>query len=456
MTSLSVYPKPGENSEKDAGSRLTSSCWIELSRASQSTRMPVDLTQITLPVAMWDYVNRHKIRPIIVGSGMDVRQVFLDPFTDLCRTHYEADDSTLIHAVRYTEIIIDLDYDSGKNRLENFQAAADAVKKLAAVFDKHFVPYRVYFSGSKGFHVTIPGAIFWPYNRETRRLEFIERGNLILRRMIRMICDEADVPQSVRHIKGNAGWDTSLYDLRRMVRIPGMPHGKSLVVSQEILGRTATIYKSWLPASWSGWSTREVVEWSTVVRPLPVWSKLSRIRWLEELWEQAVIANDADEADEPIVYKPSTMKTLTPVTPHSVVDLQGYPPCITSIRQGDITTMGLRNRIGIAVCSFHSSTGESVNDAIVTMQAVPSRSRSLSVETQSQWNSITTKAGNPKENYRFSNRSCRSFRGSGAACTDQCPLHAEFIKGEQASKRSLPSAKPYDWGSVDEVRLEDV
>ncbi len=451
--SIIIPGKSGNPSEK---SRLASGCWVELSRASASTRMPVDLTQTTLPDAMLDYVHKHPVRPIIVGEDEDVRQVHPDPYTDLCRTHYQADDSTLKHAVRYLEPIIDLDFDSGKNRTENFEAAADAVRKLMAVFDEHHVPYRVYFSGSKGFHVTLPGVTFWPYNHENRRLEYVERGNHILRRMVRAICNEAGVPESNRNTKGNAGWDASLYDLRRMVRLPGVPHSKSIIVSQEILSRTATIYKTWLPTSWATWSIREVVEWSTVVRPVPAWTDISRNKWLEELWERAVIANDADANDEPVIYKPALMKTMTPSAPHAVADLRGYPPCITSIRQGDITVMGLRNRIGIAVCSFHASTGETVEDAIATMRCVPSRSRDLAAETRSQWNSITTKAGKPKENYRFSNRSCRTFRGAGATCTDKCPLHTEFIKGEKTSKRNVPYTKPFDWGTDDDTDLGDV
>ena len=431
--------------------------WIELGRPSKSIRLSVDLTQTKLSYAMDQYVSQYPLPPIYIDCGDEMIRVKPDPYTNLCRSHYEADSQDMKGGIRYPEVIIDLDYDSGKDLTENFQAAADAAKKLTTLFDQNHISYHVYFSGSKGFHITFLGLTFWPINEGARRLEYVPQGNLILRRMVRMICNEAGVPESTRGKKGNAGWDPSLYDLRRMVRIPGVRHGKSLVVSQEVLGRTANIYKTWLPLEWTTWTMPQVVEWSTTGHQVPPWDKMSRSPWLESLWVNATIANDKDAEETPVVYKPSQMKSLVPSDPHTMADLKGYPPCITSIRQGAITTMGLRNRIGIAVCSFHASSGESITDAITTMQSVPSRSRNVASETQSQWNAITVKGGHaPKDNYHFSNRSCRTLRGCGASCTDQCPLYNQFAQGELEYSKKIPYRQAHNWGSVKSVTLGDI
>lgn len=447
--------------EKEPEEKPQTARWIEISRASASTRMSVDLNETGLGDAMRLYASQYPIRPIpFLDADGVIQYHHQDPYTDLCRSHYEADSSDLKGAIRYIEGIIDLDFDAEKSREDNFRAAAGAARKLINLFVTHDVPYRTYFSGSKGFHLTLPGLAFWPFDADTGRLEFVHHGNLILRRMVRSICTDANVPESTRGRKGNAGWDASLYDLRRMVRLPGVPHGKSLVISMAVLGHASKIYKTALPPQWRDWSIPQIVEFSTARRAVPAWNSTARNHWLEELWEKAAIATDKDHDDEPIVYSASALRTLRPRAadaPASLADLKGHPPCIAGIRQDAIITMGLRNSIGIAVCSFHASAGDSLEEAITTMRHVPSRSQNLDAETIGQWNGVTqADRKTPKDTYRFSNRSCRVLRSCGAPCTDQCALHVEFSKGEKDHARRVPCVRRYDWGTVPMIRLEEV
>ena len=170
-------------------------------------------------------------------------------------------------------------------------------------------------------------------------------------------------------------------------------------------------------------------------RPGARWNAVARNPWLEDLWAMAVVANDEDGEEKVAVYGDDRVRRARAA--------HGLPPCIRSIRSGVLQgKTSIRNSVGIPVCSYHASAGDSRSDAIETMRHVPSSS-DIDSATASQWNSI---AG--KDRYRFSTRSCKTLRGLGCACTTTCPHHETFSATESNVGRvKKPSKKPYDWGA---------
>ena len=358
------------------------------------------------------------------GHGLGWRQDLVNPYDDVCRTHYEAAASDLDPAagVRYRDVIIDLDFQARSDAKVNLRDAIAAATRVCAVLDTHDVRYRVVFTGSKGLSLVIPGACFWPMDGSG--FTFVPFGNAILRRLIRIVCAEAGVDESTE-----GGWDPAVYNERAPIRICGMPNSKS----RAKWGRTK--YRTLLPRDWQKLSVDEMLALAEVPVSGPRWERVARNAWLESLWAGALIDTAKDDGGAVLVFGDDRVKLAKKA--------QGYPPCIQSIRDGAIRGYGHRNDIGIPVAAYHASAGDTVKEAIETMRRVPTRG-DIDWETRAQWKAIA--AGRNRKKYLFSSRSCHRMRALGAACTDQCPLYSSLRTVERSKGPKAPERRPYEWG----------
>ena len=400
----------------------------EICRAGPSWRMTVDLDQVTLGRAVKEYAARCAAEEARQGWK---RQRYVHPLDDLCCCHYVGATVDLLPeaGIAYRRALFDLDFPGGKDPKENIHRALEALRKLVVVLVAHSVPFAIYFSGSKGFGVEIPGVAFWPLAQDGT-LVFVKRGNFVLKRMVRAIFEEAGVPEGA-----DGGWDPAIYNARAPVRIPGVPHSKS----RSRWGRT--LYRTLLPPTWASMSVEEIIRWSETPRPRAQWDNVARCPWLEEQWALAKAATDDEPEDRFTVYGQKVVREAR--------RQHGYPPCIHSIRNGVLRQrVSIRNTTGIAVCSYHAAAGQGLSVAISTMEHVSSRAI-ISQATAGQWNSI---AG--KDRYRFSSRSCRTLRALGCACTATCELHEAFQDSERKRGRKLPTKRAYDWGKDTRIVID--
>jgi len=101
-----------------------------------------------------------------------------------------------------------LDFDVGpEKKLVNLAAAIEPVKLLVAHLDRYMVPYQLFFSGGRGFHVVIDFRVM--------DQPLAANNHLINHQVVKLI--QAEVGEEI-------GYDPALYSQRRQFRIVNSRH----------------------------------------------------------------------------------------------------------------------------------------------------------------------------------------------------------------------------------------
>jgi len=416
----------------------STSRWVELCLSGASKWIPYDLSKTGLSVAIKDYLKEckldHKLHPFSI-------------------THYVCRTKDMSGPLRYEEIVIDLDTEKKLPPEQAIELARAVVLKLLHFLARKGVKdVAVYFSGSKGFHIHISGTALWPLDDDTGELAWIYEGNKILGRVISALMEDVGIPKQVATAKRKAkaiGYDPALYNFRAPRRLAGFPN----LNSQKRFGKL--LYKTLMPAGWERWSFQEILDFASVPRRGKSLAEQQQTPYFAALWADAeaehAVGRD-DRHDEQYESVDEARREM------GRTGLQ-HPPCIRSVRQGALSAVhGARNTVGIAVCSYHATVGDTVNDAIETMKHVATAEPwNVATNTRGQWQTVSEDVRAGGKRYGFGSRACGTLRSRGATCTSACPFHARFNRVNALSrqfKTVKPTQQNYSWPVLTETDCE--
>ena len=109
----------------------------------------------------------------------------------------------------FVDLAIDIDSGAEQTVVHTLEDALDVVRRIAEFLYGKRVPHQLFFSGSKGFHITIDHRCFGQ--------TLAENNHLINRIMIELMEEE----------RGKMHYDPSLYSSRRQFRLVNTRHAKS-------------------------------------------------------------------------------------------------------------------------------------------------------------------------------------------------------------------------------------
>lgn len=128
--------------------------------------------------------------------------------------------------VRGYDFIIEVEHDEGNLEKNFYHAKRDALR-ISMFYDENKFIYYTFFSGSKSFYFVVPFEyLVKKFGRIPVKKDFEEGRTLIYKKVAGAIAKKLDI----KFVKGE-GIDSSIYDLRRIFRLPYGIHAKTGLVS---------------------------------------------------------------------------------------------------------------------------------------------------------------------------------------------------------------------------------
>lgn len=326
------------------------------------------------------------------------------------------------------------DFDAGENKpIRDLNEAAFFTMKLLRFFEKKNVPYRMFYTGGRGFHVVVSCRCF--------EQPLDENNHHVNKAMAKMIEDEA----------GGLFIDPSIYSSRRQFRLPNSIHN------------TSGLYKVFLTRDELERGVDHAKALATAPRPIPPVEHTSN-EYLCRLYGLAKIEVDkkpkytvkAADVRELQAARQSANESGSPA--HPISNLH-HPPCIREaldigIKDGSPAN---RNMITVFLATYFKAIGRGRDEttALLTDHAVRVLSRFSGSGVKSIESSTKTAVATVfrHDGYRFNCGTAKKFR---FACNDTCELFKKYRESvfnrrlQKTEMKGFTGMNVYD--TTDEIR----
>ena len=229
----------------------------------------------------------------------------------------------------YAPLFFDLDSDKGRGTtLED--ALRDARRVVDMFLEGYDVEPYVWFSGGKGFHITVPGVVFGavPHKHLTYRYHHL--------------ADTLAERAGIKGIREKGTYDDTVYSVPRMWRIPNTKHsGSGLFKIPLTLAEIRTL------------GIDEIRELARSPRDIVLEDE-------EEYITDSTLAGDFEKACQEYEKRQEVhLEKIT--TPYS---FDGVPPCVQYLLDNGLAQLGTKNQADMAMAGFCKDSGMPLEHAL--------------------------------------------------------------------------------------------